>query len=85
MVDERGTVIGLLQKEVQDLKTALSDAASRIDVPTGAEAPAVDPHLEAELEKVSQARRAQSCCARALQLYDLYVRASFFVGFGKEI
>lgn len=56
MVEERGGVIGLLQREVEDLKAALADAETRMSVPLDPGPPAVDPRLEEELQKVKMGK-----------------------------
>lgn len=53
MVEERGGVIGLLQREVEDLKAALASAETHPSAPVvDSGTPVVDPRLEQELEKV---------------------------------
>lgn len=52
VVEERGGVIGLLQREIEDLKAALASAATRPGVPLATKTPAIDPRLELELKKV---------------------------------
>ncbi|CAM9851016.1 unnamed protein product [Scytosiphon promiscuus] len=56
VVEERGGVIGLLQREVEDLKAALADAEARMsDVPVVTPTPAVDPRLKQELQQAMSA------------------------------
>lgn len=52
MVEERGGVIGLLQREVEDLKAALAGAETRAGAPVDPLTPVIDPRLEQDLEKV---------------------------------
>lgn len=52
VVDERGAVIGLLKRELEDMKGALSDAETRRGVWMETGAPTIDPRLEIELDKV---------------------------------
>lgn len=52
MVEERGGVIGLLQREVEDLKAALAGVETHPGVSIDPGTPAIDPRLEQELEKV---------------------------------
>lgn len=54
VVEERGGVIGLLQREVEELKAALADVKTRSSVPVNQEAPAVNPRLEEELQEVKK-------------------------------
>ncbi|CAN0445203.1 unnamed protein product, partial [Ectocarpus sp. 12 AP-2014] len=51
VVEERGGVIDLLQREITDLKTALATADSGSSPPNTVETPFTDPHLEQELQK----------------------------------
>lgn len=51
-MDERGAVIGLLKREVGELEAALADAEARRGVWLEEGAPASNPHLEGQLEKV---------------------------------
>lgn len=64
-MDDRGAVIGLLKREVEDLKAALSDAETRRGVWMDEGAPVIDPHLEIELEKVPTTPRS----IRVFRLY----------------
>ena len=52
MVEERGGVIGLLQREVEDLKAALQGAETRASAPVDPPMPIIDPRLEQDLRKV---------------------------------
>lgn len=52
VVDERGAVIDLLQREVESLKAAWANMDAERDVPTSEAAPVVDLRLEAELKQV---------------------------------
>lgn len=52
MVEERGGVIGLLQREVEELKAALADVETRSSGPIDPGTPSIDPRLEQELQKV---------------------------------
>ncbi|CAM9121890.1 unnamed protein product, partial [Ectocarpus sp. 4 AP-2014] len=51
VVEERGGVIDLLQREITDLKTALATVDSGSSPPNTVETPFTDPHLEQELQK----------------------------------
>lgn len=52
-MEERGGVIELLRREVEDLKAALASAAeTRPSAPTEPQPPVTDPRLEQELAKV---------------------------------
>ena len=51
-MEERGGVIGLLQREVEDLKAALAGVETRSSAPIEPDPPAVDPVLERKLETV---------------------------------
>ncbi len=51
-MEERGGVIGLLQREVEELKAALAGVDTQPSVPIDPDVPAVDPGLEQKLEMV---------------------------------
>lgn len=52
VVEERGGVIELLQREVEELKAALADMETRSSVPIDPGTPVIDPRLEQQLQKV---------------------------------
>ena len=74
MVEERGGVIGLLQREVEDLKAALKGAETRASAPVDPPTPVVDPRLEQDLAKVCMVYHLYR-----LKWYTSYVRPCFAV------
>lgn len=57
VVDERGVVIGLLEKEVEDLKAALIELESQRPPSVKKSSLVVDPRLEEELKQARQVKR----------------------------